>query len=218
MSPTRPDDPCAAVQDDLAVLAMGGITGHDRARALAHLEGCPRCTARLDELSSTVDALTMLIPEADPPEGFADRTVALFRAEKAAQRPWARRVVAAAAVVVTLAVGAGVGEVVALQGSPPAAAVRTAPLHSTQGAEGTAILASTGDQGWLSMTVRDAPTSGTVTCSIRLTDGSRRDVGRFSLVDGYGSWTATLPVGASSVRAVDITDGGGVTVAVARWT
>jgi len=210
---------CEAFQDDLAVLAMGGLTGHDRARTLAHLEGCPRCTARLEELSAAVDALTTLIPEATPPEGFAERTVAQFRSERTTARPWARRVVAVAAVVVTLALGAGVGEWVATsQGNAPATAFRAVPLRSAQGTEGSVVLVSTGNRGWLWMTVHDAPNSGTVTCSVLLTDGSRREVGRFSLAGGYGEWTATLPFAVTSVRAVTLLDQAGTRVAVARVT
>ena len=58
--------------------------------------------------------------------------------------------------------------------------------------------------------------TGTVTCSIVLHDGTRREVGRFSLADGYGSWVASLPVPASSVRTVSMVDGHGALVAAAR--
>ncbi len=220
MEPTMHGFECESFDDDLAALAVGSLTGHDRARMLAHLESCSRCTARLEELSATTDALTALLPEAIPPEGFADRTVARFRAEQTpARRPLSRRLVAAAAVVATLALGAGVGEVVAAsQGAAPVTAFRTAPLHSKQGAEGTVVLTSTGERGWLVMTLHDVPEGGTVTCSIVLSDGTRQVVGRFSLADGYGSWVTVLPVSATSVRTVRVVDGSGSIVATGRLT
>ncbi len=220
MEPTAPGSECDGFEDDLAALAVGSLTGHDRARMLAHLESCPRCTARLEELSGATDALTALVPEVTPPEGFAERTVARFRAEqKTTRRPLTGRLLAAAAVVVTLALGAGVGEVVAVsQGAAPATAFRTAPLHSTRGTEGTVVLTSTGERGWLVMTLHDAPEAGMVTCSIVLVDGTRQVVGRFSLADGYGSWVAVLPVAATTVRAVRVVDGSGSVVATGRLT
>jgi anti-sigma factor RsiW len=230
-SPTGPD--CMPLEDDLAALSLGALTGHDRARVLAHLEGCPTCSATLEELSATADALVDLIPEATPPEGFSERTMAMIRGEQAVSRgpvfrspvsrspgarsPVIRRLAAAAAVVVTLALGAGIGDVVASSSrSAAAAVVRTAPLHSTLGTEGTVVLVSSGQSGWLAMTLQDAPTSGMVTCSVTLADGSRRDVGRFSLTEGYGSWAAPMPVSATAVRSVSLIDGSGTTVAAAQ--
>jgi hypothetical protein len=218
MEPTSSDHGCASFRDDLAVFAVGASTGHDRARVLAHLETCPQCAAKLEELSATADALTTLIPDATPPEGFAERTMALVRAERRVpERRLARRVAAVAAVVVTLALGAGVGEAVATsQGGGPAMAVRSAALYSTRGTEGSVVLVSAGQTGWMVMTLQGAPTTGTVTCSIVLADGTRRDVGRFSVADGYGSWTAMLPVPATSVRAVSVVDNSGAMVAAAQ--
>jgi hypothetical protein len=131
--------------------------------------------------------------------------------------PTSRRLAAAAAVVVALALGAGVGDLVATSHeSTPAAAVRSAPVHSAAGTEGTVVLVSSGHTGWLVMTLHDAPTTGVVSCSITLADGSRRDIGRFSLADGYGSWTAPLPVSAAAVRSVSVVDDSGTMVGAAR--
>jgi anti-sigma factor RsiW len=219
MEPISSGDDCASIEDDLAVLAIGALTGQDRARVLGHLEGCARCTVRLEELSATADGLLDAIPEVAPPMGFAERTMAVVRADlsRSAQRtppvqpirpgvPLTRRLVACAAVVAALVVGAGVGDLVATSGSGPATAVQVAPIRSSVGTEGTVVLVSSGHKGRLVMTLDDAPASGTVTCSIVLTDGSRQDVGRFVLASGYGSWTAPLPVAATSVRQVSIVD------------
>ena len=176
MESTSTDPECASFQDDLAVLAVGALTGHERARLVAHLEECPQCSTKLEELSAAADALTSLIPDAIPSEGFSERTVARFRAEQqVSRRPLTRRLAAVAAVVVALALGAGAGELAASQGGSPAPAFLTAPLHSTVGTEGSVVLMSSGEQGWLVMNVHDAPSTGTVTCSIVLHDGTRRE-------------------------------------------
>jgi hypothetical protein len=233
MEPTTHDPECRALGDDLASLALGALTGLDRARVLAHLETCPHCTAEVEELSGAADALTALIPEAPPPPGFADRTMDLIRAEGPVSRPpvsrrpvsrrmvsrrmVSRRVAAMAAVLILVALGVGVGAVVASPGTKaPAAAVRTTSLHSTVGTKGTVLLVSKGGYGWLVVDLHDSPASGVVTCSISLADGTREDLGAFALTDGRGSWSVPLPVPASSVRAVSVVDGAGAMVASAR--
>jgi hypothetical protein len=223
MEPTTHDPECGALHDDLASLATGALTGLDRARVLAHLERCPHCTAEVEELSAAADALNALIPDAAPPDGFAGRTMDVIRADRAVprrpvpRRPVSQRVAAMAAVLILVALGVGLGAVVASPGTKaPTAAVRTTSLHSTVGTKGTVLLVSKGDYGWLVMALHDSPTSGLVTCSITLADGTRKDLGAFALKDGYGSWSVVLPVPASSVRTVSVVDGAGVTVASAR--
>ena len=223
MEPTTHDPECRALGDDLASLALGALTGLDRARVLAHLETCPHCTAEVEELSGAADALVALIPEAAPPAGFADRTMDLIRAEGPVSRPpvsrrmVSRRVAAMAAVLILVALGVGLGVVVASPGTKaPTAAVRTTSLHSTVGTKGTVLLVSKGGYGWLVVDLHDSPASGVVTCSISLADGTREDLGAFALTDGRGSWSVPLPVPASSVRAVSVVDGAGAMVASAR--
>jgi hypothetical protein len=222
MEPTTRGPDCEAFRDDLAALAIGALTGLERARVLAHLEGCPPCTAEVEELAATADVLTTLIADAEPPEGFADRTMTLIRADRVVPiqptgRPAFRRMAAVAAVVVLLAVGTVVGAEVASSGRhSPTTAVQTTSLHSTVGTKGKVLLVSSGHQGWLVMTLHDAPTSGAVTCSITLADGTRKDLGEFDLTDGYGAWSVDLPVAASTVRTVSVVDESGAMVASAR--
>jgi Putative zinc-finger len=224
MGMTSRDPRCVAVHDDLAALATGTLTGRDRSAVLEHLEGCPACAAELEELSVTVDALMELVPDATPPDGFADRTVALMRAEPSStvrRSPRfarsGRRIVAVAAIVVALALGIGVGALVTSGGGGTGPVVRTAALESTSGAEGSVVLSS-GQPGWLVMTVADSTAWGKVTCRVTLTDGSHRVVGRYPMSSGYDSWTARLPVTASTVRSVDLVEPGGSVIASAKLT
>ena len=101
-------------------------------------KAAPDAPPGLEELSGATDALTALVPEVTPPEGFAERTVARFRAEqKTTRRPLTGRLLAAAAVVVTLALGAGVGEVVAVsQGAAPATRLPDRPSAFDPGDRG----------------------------------------------------------------------------------
>jgi hypothetical protein len=222
MAMTSRDPRCLAVHDDLAALATGTLTGRDRSAVLEHLEGCPACAAELEELSVTVDALMELVPDATPPDGFADRTVALMRAEPSSTVRRSPRfahsgrwIVAVAAIVVALALGIGVGALVTSGGGGTGPVVRTAALQSTSGAEGSVVLSS-GQPGWLVMTVADSTAWGKVTCRVTLTDGSHRVVGRYPMSSGYDSWTARLPVTASTVRSVDLVEPGGSVIASAK--
>jgi anti-sigma factor RsiW len=215
---STPSTECGRYHDDLAVLSVGALTGHDRAQVLAHLDGCPSCTAELEELTRTADSLTTLIPQVTPPDGFAERTMARIRAERRDRRPSLfRRSVAVAAAVILLAVGGGVSALIdASIHHAPATAMATAPLLSRHGTEGSVVLVSSGGKGWLAMTVDDAAASGVVTCRLALTDGSHRTVGTFKISYGYGSWTAPIAVPVPSVQWVDLVDSRGGTVASAR--
>ncbi len=218
MEQTPRDAGCDALHDDLAVLAVGALTGHERARVVAHLEHCPQCAGELEDLSAAADELTWVLPGASPSEGFTSRTMARIRAEGTGSRRTSfRRVAAAAAVVVVLGMGAGVGAVVSsTDHSPPPTAERSATLRSPTGTAGSVLLVTSGQKGWLVMTLHDAPATGIVTCTLTLDDGTRRAIGRFPVAAGYGSWTASLPVPASSVRWVDVVDSRGTSVASAR--
>ena len=46
---------CAAVDADLAELALGALTGKDRVAALAHLEVCHRCAGEVEQLAAAAD-------------------------------------------------------------------------------------------------------------------------------------------------------------------
>lgn len=230
MSGPPVDPECAAVGDDLTALALGTLSGRERATVVGHLERCPDCAAELEELSAAADALLTVVPEEAPPDGFAARTVALMGGRpdpragvvaRTGRRPARWRVAAvAAAVVVALGIGLGVGRALAPSGGAGSSGgARTAALSSPSGATGTVVV-SPGGGGWLVMTVADVPASGEVTCVVTLADGSHRTVGRFSLSTGYaspayGSWAVHLPVPASSVRSVAVVDAHGATVASA---
>jgi len=178
MTPTAPDRHDDGFQDDLAALATGTLTGRRRVEMLDHLESCPACAAELDELSGTVDVLMSLAPEAEPPAGFAERTVALMRADKRQMgeqpaegsagdtaghsvivplathrqrrgRP-VHRALAVAAVVVALALGVGIGALVAGSGGPGTGSPGTAT--GTPGVRTATLQSASGGGGSVVLT------------------------------------------------------------------
>ena len=144
--------PCSQRDADLAVLAMGALDQADSLALLSHVEGCPRCTANLAELRTTVAALDMadpdlLDPVTAPPAGLDARVLAAVDRE-ANRRQRAVRItgwsVAAAAAVLMLA---GLGWVISSRGGAP-------------GEEGTTV-------AFASITASEPQVSGTATVTGR---------------------------------------------------
>ena len=96
---------CEEAQELTAELALGTISGDDRARILTHLAGCPSCRRLVDELASAADALLLLTPEHEPPAGFESEVLARMRSPRV--RPRARILAAAAMVALTAVAGIG---------------------------------------------------------------------------------------------------------------
>jgi hypothetical protein len=96
---------CAAVADQLPELALGILGGTARADVLAHLDRCPACRETTAGYAATVDALPLLLGEAEPPPGFEERT--LDRIKAGTPRPSTKTVVSR-----VLAVAAAIAAIV----------------------------------------------------------------------------------------------------------
>jgi Putative zinc-finger len=66
---------CGQLVDMAAELALGVLTGRERAAALAHLDGCPACSEYVRELTDTGEELLGLLPPHEPPAGFESRVL-----------------------------------------------------------------------------------------------------------------------------------------------
>jgi hypothetical protein len=80
---------CGELADVAAELALGALTGRERARALAHLESCPACGEAVRRLMTKAGELPSLLPACDPPPGFEAAVMA--RIGLPAPRPEPRR-------------------------------------------------------------------------------------------------------------------------------
>jgi hypothetical protein len=76
---------CSQLRDMAPDVALGLLTGEERAVALAHLEGCAACRAEVSSLAGVADEVLLTAPEAMPPEGFDRRVLARLAEVRAAE-------------------------------------------------------------------------------------------------------------------------------------
>ena len=75
MTEHRPQ-PCGESESWGAELAIGLLSGPDRAAALSHMASCSTCREEVDGLARVADRLLVLAPDAEPPSGFESRVLA----------------------------------------------------------------------------------------------------------------------------------------------
>jgi anti-sigma factor RsiW len=228
---------CAELDSELAEMALGTLTGKSRVATLVHLEGCARCSARVEELSAAADQLLQLAPHAEPPVGFEARVfqrLGLVGADRARgdRRPRLRGrlsalprrdrcgvalALAAGAVVVAAAFGAG------LLAGRPAAAPRAG--YDAFGAERAALVAAghpvgevvvyPGDPTWLFMEMNAPGWDGALRCEVTIAGGRPIVLGQFWLTGGRGAWSDSVPEPTGRLREAKVVDAGGRVLAVA---
>jgi len=69
------DMTCGEMADVAAELALGVLTGRERAMAIAHLDRCDDCRESVRQLMATGEQLLELLPPAEPPAGFETRVL-----------------------------------------------------------------------------------------------------------------------------------------------
>jgi hypothetical protein len=204
-----------------AELALGLLSGPERAEALAHLEGCGPCRIAVEELADVADRLLLLAPEAEPPAGFETGVLARAGAPTAARRP--RRVwLAAAAVVVVLAAVGGAfavrrdrpgtrldREYVAALEQLHGKALAATALQDATGQQAGQLFLYEGDTSWLFATVDDPGATGELAVELRFDDGRVVVVPGLHLAGGRGSLGATVDLRLRDLRSVRVVDDAG---------
>jgi anti-sigma-K factor RskA len=214
---------CAEFHDSAAELALGVLTGRERAEALAHLDYCEACREHVRSLTVTSEEMLSLLPTAEPPAGFETRVMDRLGLTAPAPQPlrhrrrrpaWGhgfspRRALAAAAVVVDV-LGAALGGWGLHASTAPAAssALRTGTLVAASDHDHVGqVFVYNGETRWMYMSVDMESGNNTVICQLVGADGHITTVGSFRLADGYGSWGSPAwtgdgpPVGARLVTA-----------------
>ena len=78
---------CQEFSDVAAELALGVLTGRERAQALAHLDHCASCREEVGQLTATGEGLLGLLPSVEPPAGFETRVMDRLGLTAAAPSP-----------------------------------------------------------------------------------------------------------------------------------
>jgi len=211
----REERACEAYAGDLAELALGVLTGRERARALSHVESCPRCSDELEQLSRAADMVVQAAPDVEPPVGFEVRLFERMGVREPRRglrrlRPtyWVPAAVAAAASAVALALGLGLSSSPAPVATAPSTSVGqqqvvSAALVSDAQPVGRVVIFG-GAKPWMSMMLDDSAARGTVNCVVVTDDGVTHHVGTFVAREGYGAWAARLKVDPSNIRTAEV--------------
>jgi anti-sigma-K factor RskA len=222
---------CEECSPELAELALGVLTGRERARALAHVDSCPRCAEELEQLSRAADTMLQAAPDAEPPMGFEVRLFERMGVSESPRRErrhrWSPRwvpagVAAAAAAVAALGVGLGL----TLTSSPTQLSVAQGHAHGTVESDNLVqdgrtvghVVYFDGAKPWMSMMLADTGVQGQVNCVVVSKDGVTHMVGTFTAHGGYGAWYAPLHMNPDDLRTAQMVSPSGTVLATARLT
>ena len=200
---------CGGLREMAAELAVGALSGSERADALAHLSGCLVCRQLVGELTGVAEDLLLLAPELEPPPGFESRVLASLEEQRRPVRRRLRSLAAVAAAVVLLAAGGAVVADVANDDRGPQP-VRTALAISASGRSTCRVVVHGGDPASLVVSL-DGPAGSTreYVVEAQSSKGATVPVGRFALSDGRGQLAATVEIDAEDMKSVRVrgTDG-----------
>jgi hypothetical protein len=206
----------------LVALALGQLTGIERAETLDHLAGCPGCRAQVDELTETADQVLLAAPVDEPPAGFESAVLDHLAAGPGPTPvPGARRrrravvaLVAAAALVVGGVLGA-----VALErarGGPDEVAVAEAAMVTPGGREVGAAWVHGGDRPWIVVSVPGwrawddvAGRSLDYRLRVELDSGEHVDAGEIAFGPDGGAWRTGTDLDTREIRSLAVVDGDG---------
>ncbi len=235
---------CEQLHQVVPEVALGVLSGSERADALGHLQDCPACQVIVDEMARVSDALLFLAPEEDPPLGFENRVAAALGLEgqprarhsarrisriRVTRRTWTiggSALAGVAACAAGLAVWLGGGspapsqstsapaQVAAPRGSVPS--FKQATFRTSSGTAAGRVMAHSGRPSWVFMTVDEPGAEGWVVCDLETTTGTVR-LGRFDVYEGHGSWGAATPVAIGSLRGARLVADDGTVIASATF-
>lgn len=197
---------CAELQELGPELALGVLTGEERAEALLHVADCARCQAFVDELAKTADQLSLLVGDIEPPAGFGRRVhQAIDRPRRVAR--WRR-----AALVATTAAAAAIASVAIVRvvdanddGRLVAPGLRTVSMTGWDGHEVGHVAVTGGSPADLAVFVADyvVPDAVYVLEFVRDDRVDAVKVGEIEVVEGRGMWHGRVASARGTLRMVD---------------
>jgi anti-sigma factor RsiW len=208
---------CAQLEDVAAELALGTVSGAERAVALDHLAGCPACRELVDQLARAADSLLLLAPSAEPPPGFESKVLSRLGVASAPVHriaPRRRRVLVGVAAAVMVAGLSGAALLSTSAGDKPpveVADVRTALASDVNGHWTCRAVVYGTDPTWLvvSLDRTDGLSAAFSVEAVHAGDDTPVPVGTFTIDQGHGSLAKAVPLPAGDLRSVRVLDAGG---------
>jgi hypothetical protein len=213
---------CREVQDLLPELAAGVADGDARARALAHLAGCPNCRRELEEITTVLDRLLLLAPSHEPPAGFESAVLtSMTRPASARRRP--RWVAAAIGTAAAVLLASGVGTLLWRHDADDRQLAdqyrRTLAVadgrYLTASRIGTVVepdvgyvFAYEGSPSWLFLNLESAPSPGRYDVQLVTTDHKTMQIGWCDVSDGKASWARRINVPVSQISRIQLSRAG----------
>ena len=217
---------CREFSDAAAELALGVLTGRERAQALAHLDHCASCREKVRQLTATGEGLLGLLPSVEPPAGFEARVMDRLGLAVAAPSPAPATPSPSPSPIPSPAPTSRAGWFSRLPfGGRPPATGPSRPARRTQrvlalAAVAVAVVAA-GLGGWGLRSGTSAP-AGTPLSSATLLSASHQAAGKIFLYDGSSRWlymSVNMPTGNGTVICqVESRDGHVTTVGSFRLT
>ena len=210
-------------------LALGLVSGGERAEALGHIDTCGGCRAVVEELARVADSLLLLAPEMEPPPGFESRVLERLVPGRARRRRWPIAIAAAAVVVVAVGIGALAGaaarqpdrlerEYIDALRELGGRALVAGRLETSDGRQAGQVVLYRGDISWIFATVDDSGVAGDFTVVLRARDGTNVSVPGLDVRGGRGSVGERLEGELRRFRRIEVVDGAGNVRYVARFS
>jgi len=224
---------CAVFQDAAAELALGILTGPDRAAALKHMERCASCQAEVASLAAAADRLLDLVPERGAPDGFESRMAAAFSQSvpgqaarrhrgKAARRRlagwWRRAGTAAGAAAAAGALGFVLYQIGAPPQEPAYSGSEVAALRTPAGVRAGEVAVTGAPQPLLVMVINPGAAPGWYHCYLRTSGGRQAFAGAFHVGRDGGLWVIRLPMPPRDLTGARLVGPGGTEIASATFT
>lgn len=207
---------CAQVHDLAPELALGVLSGAERAEVIVHLANCSRCQAYVGELTEAANVLPLMVPEREPPAGFERRVLAGLHADRRRSR---RRWVASVAVAVAAATILSIAIVRVIDARTDAdvaaapAALVSARMVTDAGTPGTpAGWAFVSDQRTVALAVAYGVDSGRYQIKVTPARGAPVVIGGIDVVSYRGTWMGTSKVAVSAGDTISLVDAQGTQV------
>lgn len=204
---------CTQLRELAPELALGVLSGAERAEAVIHVNECARCQALVNELTEAADALPLLAPELEPPPGFERRVLGAGRARHRRNvRRWVASIAVAAAAAAVVSIT--VVRVVEAGDDAPQAVARSVP------AEVRMVTANDAPAGWayvdgghgVAVAVNYGVPSGKYAVAVQPRSGSTVRIGTMAITNDQGSWTGRSPVALGHGSTISLVDANGTPV------